>query len=1077
MSDQSVEGFRLSPQQRHTWALMQRHPTHVYQTQGVIALHGPLEPEGLRTTLARLIEQHEILRTAYHRLPGISLPIQLVQDAVPPPGLDVDGWQDLSEAEQATRLEQRLAEWRTTAHDEALPSLRATLVALGNEHHWLLLSLPALAADAMSLVNLFLTLAHAEREDEEVVQYADVASVFNDLLEAEETEVGRRYWNRPELSALRHPPLPLSADGSFRPHTLSLPIPADVAAPLDALAARAGVTQESVLLATWHLLLARLDGQEAGVVGLAATGRVYEGLDSAQGLYLRHVPHHLRVQPRDRFTDLLRATHQESEAGAEWHDAFDLEAWPPARAEEGADAFFPVAFESRTWPGPLTVGPLTFALTRADACPTRFLLKGIAEQRGEQLVLTIAYDAARIPTEEAVRLLERWATLLGRLAASPDRPLGDLDILTQSEQAQLLVALNQTEQPYPQDKCIHHLFEEQVRRTPDALAVVFGDQHLTYQALNQRANQVAHVLRGLGVGRKVRVGLYMERSVEMIIGLLGVLKAGGAYVPLDPTHPAERINYIEEDARVAVMVTQSWLKETLPAQEIPVVCLDRAHEAERFRDAPTTNPTSRVAPQSLAYIIYTSGSTGRPKGVMIPHTAVVNLSVALHERIYRHHGAALRLGLSAPLTFDGSVKQWIQLLTGHTLYILPEEVRPDPYKFQAFVADHQLDGFDCTPTQLKRLLAIGFSEAEYAPQLVLVGGEAIDERTWGLLNHNRRTTFYNMYGPTECTVNVTAAATRGNALPTLGYFLPNVRGYLLDSQMQPVPPGTPGELYVGGAGVARGYSRQPRQTAERFVPDPFSPQPGARLYRTGDLMRHLPDGRLHFLGRVDHQVKFLGFRIELGEIESELREHPAVHEAVVLLHTQEPTHAADERAGYLAAFIEPNDPAADPTELQATLRHFLRERLPEYMVPTVFLVLPKLPLNPHGKVNRHALPDPQFYLAATRVPYEAPRNQAERTIVALWQEILNVEKVGVHDNFFDLGGHSLLMVQLFDRLQEAFEKQFSMIEMFRYPTVSALAEYIAQVQPAAPELPDVDEQAQRQKAARERQKQRAQKGR
>jgi amino acid adenylation domain-containing protein len=1041
-------GFRLSPQQLRLWSLLEAGSAWAYRSRCTLALEGELDAGGLQHALTKLFSRHEILRTGYHRLPGTSTAVQLPGE-VPHSVLTRHEWSGLSEPERAARLEALVAE--PSAGPGALERLSPFhLVTLGPRQHLLVLDLPALSADAATLRLLVreLSQAYAARlqggalPDSEV-QYADVSEVFHQLLESEETEAGRRHWQKQDLPAAlaaslasRQSP---AGEPPFQPRHVSLPLSPATTSAVEAAAARAGVPVTDWVLAAWQVLLGRLAGRATWTVAIRYEGRTYEGLDEAAGLFERYVPLSLEYAEHSRFEDFAREAARTAQEGLEWQEYFDSSQL--LKGQEGKPAYFPFAFEALTWPAALQEGGLTLRVTGLESITERFELKLTCIRHGMALELQLHHDASRYSCQEATRLLERLETLLKGAAAAPQQALDVLPIVGESEQLRL-ESFNRTQRPSPPARCIHELLEEQVRRTPQALAAVFEDQQLTFAELNARANQLAWHLRRLGVGPEQRVGLLLERSVEAIVGLFGILKAGAAYVPLDALYPRERLTSILEQAGIAFLVTRSTLGALLPEGLTRLVCLDT--EAAQLAQEPDTAPETGVDPDCLAYVIFTSGSTGRPKGVMIQHRSVVNLAGALLEAVYGNRGPGLRVSVNAPLVFDASVKQWIQLLHGHTLHIIPEEVRPDPTRLCEYVRTHHLDVLDCTPSLLAPLVARGLGrEPGLSPSLVLIGGEAIDARTWAELARSERTRFINVYGPTECTVDATSCAVTEAREPTIGGPLANMRVHLLDRHLHSVPLGAMGEIFLGGAGVGRGYAGAPELTAERFVPDPFG-APGARLYRTGDLGRLREDGRVEFLGRADHQVKIRGFRIELGEIESLIQSHPQVGETAVVVRETAP--GQPHLAGY---FVPrgglPAGAGAACQELAAELRGFLREMLPEYMVPSALVPLDRMPLNRSGKLDRAALPDPKSVLAET-VPYESPTTAVEAAVARIWQEALKVERVGLHSNFFDLGGHSLLMVQVHEKLSAEFGRRFSMVELFQHPTVTALSKYIQRAQ-------------------------------
>jgi amino acid adenylation domain-containing protein len=606
-------------------------------------------------------------------------------------------------------------------------------------------------------------------------------------------------------------------------------------------------------------------------------------------------------------------------------------------------------------------------------------------------------------------------------------------MLTTAERHQLLCEWNETRAEYPADECIHQLFEAQVERTPHALAVMFEDEQVSYAELNARANQLAHHLQRLGVGPEVTVGLCVERSVEMVIALLGILKAGGAYVPLDPTYPKERLTFMIEDAQIMTLVTDQHLRENLPSHAARVVCLDTDWEMIAAESA--RNPTSSVTAGNLAYIIYTSGSTGKPKGALLEHRGLFNLAVAQARAFDVRAGS--RVLQFASLSFDASVSEiFMALPVGATLCLEPVTRLLPGSELSDSLRERAITTVTLPPLVLAMLAAGDFPNL----RTIIVAGEDCSAEIVAKWSEGRR--FFNAYGPTETTV----CATIGECLdssrkPPIGRPLANAQVYLLDRHLQPLPVGVPGELYVGGVGLARGYLNEPGLTASRFIPHPFSRQAGARLYRTGDLARYLRSGEIEFLGRADDQVKVRGFRIELGEVEAVLREQEGVREAVVV--------ARDETGGekrLVAYVVAESEHAPSVNEL----RSLLKEKLLEHMVPSAFVLLDALPLTPNGKVDRRALPEPAGLRPDLEMAYVAPRTEAERAIAMIWQEALHVERVGLNDNFFDLGGHSLLMVQVHNKLLESFKREIAMIEMFKYPTVRSLAEYLSREQTERP---------------------------
>jgi amino acid adenylation domain-containing protein len=625
------------------------------------------------------------------------------------------------------------------------------------------------------------------------------------------------------------------------------------------------------------------------------------------------------------------------------------------------------------------------------------------------------------------------AGLVEALEEAPERPLQSLEVLPRAERRQVLEAWNRTAAEYPADRCIHELFEAQVERTPGAEAVVFVDQRSSYAELNARANRLAHHLRSLGVGPDARVAVCVERSAEMVVALLAVMKAGGAYVPLDPGHPAERLEYMLADSAPAAVLAQKQSRDRFGSTGVPVLEMDA--DRPEWADRPATDlEVEGLTPAHLAYVIYTSGSTGRPKGVAVPHRGVVNLLCSMRETVGME--AADRLLAVTTYGFDISVLEiFLPLLHGAATIVLPRERAADPGALAEAIRGYAPTVMQATPATWRMLVS---AEWEGAPGMrALCGGEALPAELASALR-SRVGALWNVYGPTETTIWSTAQHLRAGADAgghvSIGGPVANTRVYVLDRYLSPVPAGVPGELYIGGAGVARGYLGRPGLSAEKFIPDPFAAEPGARLYRTADLARWRLDGTLEFLGRNDHQVKVRGFRIELGEIEARLVEHATVREAVVLVR-EDPQ--GEKR---LVAYV-----AGHETAEAQVLRAHLSERLPEYMLPAAYVRLDALPLTPNGKVDRRALPAPEGDAFPTR-GYEAPSGQVEGAVAGIWADLLGVERVGRHDDFFQLGGNSLLATRLVFRIKREMDVELSVRDVFDKPELSLLAQHLLDAQ-------------------------------
>jgi len=887
MGDAALEGFRLSPQQRRLWRLQD--DGRVYPARAVLAIEGDLDPEGLRRALEAVVARHEILRTTYRRLPGMDLPVQRIGER-PVFSLDVGtpateppfGPKDLENG----------------------PVARFALVRTAPREHRLRISLPALAADEPALRGLAaeIALALGGRGEAGEVQYADFAEWQNEILEEEGAAERREAWRAsrgplPDLSFLRSRTSPAGWTG-FAPAWESQPLAGDLAAAAEGLAGRWGVPLAALLLGCWQTLLWRWLRQPEIVVGCLADGRRIEPLRGVLGLCARSLPVRAALGRGFRMEDLAGANRTAIEEGRTRQEHFLWEDWSEAPG-------FPVLFDFADVPPLPEAGGLRLALESHRAIQEPFELRLSAVRSAGGLALALGYDASRWRTAQAAAMLGRVERLLRGVVARQETRLEELDALTETERRTLTSWSRGPSQPLPVEGSVHRRFEEQAERRGEAVAVVSEGEELTFSELNRRANRLARFLRRRGVGAGCRVVLALERSGEQIAALLAALKLGGAFVPVDPWQPAERLARGLEDlvpgsGAAPVVLTRSWMSPRLAASGAALLELDT--HAAAIAAEPDGNLGFPGSPEDLAYVIFTSGSTGRPKGAMIRHGSVINLAAALERSVYADlpEPFPLRVGLNAPLYFDGSIKQVVQLLAGRTLVLVSEEVRLDPQAFMEFLGRGGTDVLDCTPTQLRALLAAGLLDpSRRAPRRLLVGGEPFDADLWEALAAETRMGVWNVYGPTECTVDATAERVTAPPGPSAGVPLANVEAWVLDEDLRPVPAGVPGELCLGGAGLALGYAGQGGGTAERFVPHPESPLPGARLYRTGDKARWREDGRLELLGRLDHQVKLRGVRIELGEIEAALREHPEIGQGVATLRADRP---GEER---LVAYVVP----------------------------------------------------------------------------------------------------------------------------------------------------------------------------
>lgn len=814
---------------------------------------------------------------------------------------------------------------------------------------------------------------------------------------------------------------------------------------IGALAERHHTSPQVVLLACWQTLLWRLTGQEETVVHRLSAGREYEELRDAVGLVAKWLPIKGEFAPDLRFGEVIERLDRAAREADEWHNYFVPE------HDAGANGrALGIGFEYNEQIAPQRGGGVKFAVTKQYGCSARFKISLRCVRAGEELQAALDYDPQVYERETIERTARHFARLLESAVTQPESLASGLEMLTAAERRQLLIEWNDTAARYPQQEggCFHELFEAQVAERPDAPAVVYEHEQLTYGELNKRANQLAHHLKRLGVGPDTAVGLLVDRSVEMIIGLLGILKAGGAYVPLNGEHPRARLEHQLRDVGAAAVVTQEKLLNQVPEFGGAVLCLDR--DRALLEREPDQNPEQTAGPENLVYVIYTSGSTGVPKGVGVTHRNLVNYTRFICERLRLDQtNGGLRFATVTTISADlGNTSIFPSLASGGCLHLVSYDVATDGQQMASYMQRHEVDVLKIVPSHLAALLGsaeatagVEGARAVLPRKVLVVGGEALG---WDLVKRiegsGSRCRVFNHYGPTETTVGsltfpleeAAVAAVRAKAATVpVGRPIANTQVYVLDAHLQPVPVGVVGELYIGGAGVSRGYVNQLEQTRERFIEREFAEGAGGRLYKTGDLVRRLPDGSVEFIGRVDHQVKIRGFRVELAEIEAALSEHESVRECVVV--------ATGDVGGEkrLAAYVVARR-AVKPEEL----RSYLRERLPEYMVPGQVVELKALPLTRNGKVDRQALPSPEQMRAESERVFVAPRTQVEKVVADIWGEVLGAGQVSIEDNFFELGGHSLMITQVVSRIRATFQIELPLRSIFEAPTIARLAERI-----------------------------------
>jgi len=1031
-------------------------------------LRGEMDRAALVRALDRIVARHESLRTTFAQVNGV--PEQRIAPAEASRFHLVE--QDLEGREDApAELDRLTAEETRAPFDlERGPLVRGRLIRLAADDHVLLVTMHHIVTDAWSselFFKEFSALYAAGREGREAdlpdlpVQYADYAAWQRRYIEGDVLKEQAEYWKKtlagaPELLELPTD-RPRQTQADHVGARLGLMLDEELTAGIRELGRRHGTTPFMTVLSAWATVLARLSGRDDVVIGSPMAGRGRREIEGLIGFFVNTLA--LRVDlsgsptvaealgrvkarvveaqdrqdiPFEQVVELVQPARSLSHAPLfqvmfAWENAAEREMELPGLASARAEASRP-APSARGGAGSRVTAKFDLSLTLSE--------------RGGRIAGSLIYATALFDRATVERYAGYLRRVLREMVADETRRVERLPILPAEERSRVVEEWNRTEADQPGVPGVHLLFEQQVERTPDAVAVSFEEQALTFAELNRRANRLAHHLRALGVGPDARVGIGVERSLEMVVGVVAVAKAGGAYVPLDPDYPADRLRHMLDDSRPAVLLTQERLRERFAALEIPILLLDA--DAPSWAARPETDPEPEgLAADHLVYVIYTSGSTGLPKGVMVPHRGLLNHTAWQCGRM--EIGAGDTFLQRSTISFDASnAELWDPLVTGARMHVLSQETARDPAAMAEAIVRHGVTVAQFVPTLLQAVMDAVPPGAALPLRRMVCAGEVLTGALAARARDAGCELLMNLYGPTEASIDATwhpCGEAEGEAVP-IGRPLANTRVYLLDAVGEPVPVGVAGELYIGGVGVARGYANRPELTAERFVADPFGAEPGARLYRTGDLARWRADGEIDFLGRADHQVKVRGFRIELGEIEARLMEHGGVREAVVVAREDAPGQKR------LVAYV-----VGDETAGADGLRAHLGEALPDYMVPAAYVRLERIPLMPNGKLDRRALPAPEGDAFARRA-YEPPAGDVEELLAGIWAEVLRVERVGRWDDFFELGGHSLLAVQVISRVRQVLEVEVALGEMFTRPV---LADFARELETAAPaELPPVE---------------------
>ncbi len=1029
--------------QQRLWFLHRLEPNSpAYNIPAAFRLNGPVDVAALERSFQEIVGRHEALRTTFSFLDGE--PKQIIAPTAP--SMSIVDLRSLRESERESKLRRRLGTETKWCFDlEKGPLFRVSLFEINDEESVLLINMHHIISDGWSIPILFREIATCYEAyshnrvvalPELPIQYADYAIWQRDSLQGDNLKAQLSFWRKhlEGLPALKLPiDRPRPAVQSYRGAKHSVTLSSTIGAQLKMLSRQEGVTLFMSVLAAFQAFLYRYTGQDDISVGTPIAGRTRRETEGLIGFFVNTLVLRTDLSGDPTFRELLARVRKVALDAYEHQDVpFEklVKEFNPDRSLSQTPLFqvmfaFHDASESR-----LRLHGLAVTRLELPSEMAKFDLSAYVTEKENSLTLSFFYKTDLFDALTVRRWLSHFQALFEAMVGNPDQKLTQLSFLSDAEKHQLLVEWNDTKGDYPRDSSIHHLFEAQVMRTPDAVAMVLDEQQLTYAELNQRANRLARYLRDAGVGSNELVGICVERSLEMTIGLLAILKAGGVYVPLDPSYPKERLSFMLEDTRASILITQERLLSRLPKRNARIVCLDR--DWPQILRQSESNLGVEISAENLAYVIYTSGSTGKPKGVAVSHRAVNRLVM---NTDYVELSPADVVAQASNISFDAATFEiWGALLNGARLVLISKGSLLSPQAIATTIER-------CGITTLFLTTALFNQMAERIPAALgklhhlLFGGEAADpRRVRELLQKSPPKRLLHVYGPTETTTfaswYLVKKVTEDASTVPIGRPIANTKIYILDSHLRLVPIGVIGELYIGGDGLATGYLNHPELTQAKFVDDTFSCAPGGRLYKTGDLARYLADGNIEFVGRIDEQVKIRGFRIEPGEIEAALAQHPSLRETVVVAREDD---TGNKR---LIAYIVPDQPGCPNDH---TLRSFLKQRLPEYMLPTHFVSLNNLPLTPSGKIDRKALPHPAQFSPQRQRVYVEPRSPTEEVLAAIWSEVLNTTRVSVHDDFFELGGHSLLAIRLLAQLREECQLELSVRQLFEAPTIAGLA--------------------------------------
>lgn len=1043
----------ISPSTSHiqqaNWFLYKFNPTGLADKISIaIQMVNSVDIPTVKNTLQILMKRHSILRSVYSEKDGNIISQIRESVEIDWEKIDAYSWNNIELNEQLS------ARMRLPFNLETGGVFRACLFCISATENILLLTLHQIAGDRYSisiLVDEFVTIYESKINNTNsnlIPINTNYVNYINEELEFINSSEGKQigdYWQEKlggELPILELPtnfsrPSIRTYNGTALKSTINFQLNQKI----QQLAKTLEVKKEEIILAVFKVLLYRYTGEEDILVGLLQSRENQPLFEQVVGNFTNITVLRNLISGNIKFTDFL------NQVSKNIFEVENYQNYPYSllikQLKSANLSHYPicqVAFSYHKFHKLFEAKELELEYYELPQQKVDFELNLEIIELPESLLANFKYNSDVLEAQTVAQIAEHFQNLLTAVVENPETPVGKLSMLSEREKQKILIAWNETKTDYPQDISIHQLFESQVEKTPDAIAVVFESEKLTYSELNNKANQLAHYLQKLGVKPKAHLGICVERSLSMVIGILGILKAGAAYVPLDSSYPSERLAYMISDAQVSVLLTQESLLTSLPKHQAQVVCLDR--DWKGIKEFSTINLSSGVTPENLGYIIYTSGSTGKPKGVAMSQRALVNLIMWQQEEATVGQGA--KTLQFTPISFDVSFQEIFSTwYSGGTLVLVSQEVRRDSFALMAFMVESQIERIFLPFVALQQLATVA-PQCQVLPPLceIVTAGEQLQVTPdlVALMHRLPNCKVQNQYGPSESHVvsayTLQGAATNWPKLPPIGCPIANNQLYIFNTDLQPVPIGVPGELYIGGVGVANGYLNRPDLTVEKFITIEGNKGQGIgnRLYKTGDLACYLSDGNIEFLGRIDNQVKIRGFRIEIGEIETTLSQHPIVKETVVLSREDQPGNKL------LVAYIVPETEGAQNVVPQ--LKQYLKEKLAEYMVPSAFVVLSKLPLTPSGKVNRRALPAPDISSFSQNDNFVAPRDRIEQQLAQMWSEILNIHPVGVKSNFFELGGHSLLAINLMAKIQESFGQQLPLSTLFTNRTIEDLGRLI-----------------------------------